>query len=424
MVDSPLPLTNTRVLDLTRVWAGPVAARILADLGAEVISITAASMLVDAPVTPELARIVATYPDNDPGRQPWNRNSMANDFARNKLGITLDLSTDAGLDIFKRLVAVSDIVLENYSPRVMPNFGLSYDDLNAINPAIILCSMPGYGDSGPYRDYISFGTNLYPFGGLSSLMGYPGGSPMMSGNAYPDPVASFNAANAILTALFHRKRTGKGQYINLSQAEGATALIGEKALGYAMDGKIPQRMGNRDPVYAPQGAYPCKGEDKWVAIAVSCESEWQALATALGDPDWMKEDRFADPLQRLHHQDEMDDLIAAWTLAYGHYEAMHRLQRAGVPAGAVANAPELMADPHLKERGFYWEIDHPEAGTYPYCGFPVKLSETPARPRMPAPCLGQHNELVLGEILGLTKGEIKQLYDDKVISKVPTGDPP
>jgi len=423
-MSNSLPLIGIRVLDLTRVWAGPVAARILADLGAEVISIVAASMLVDVPVTEEVAKLLGTYPDNRPGDHPWNRNSMANDFARNKLGITLDLSTDAGIDVFRRLAAVSDIVLENYSPRVMPNFGLSYDDLKQLNPSIILCSMPGYGDNGPYRDYISFGTNLYPFGGLSSLMGYPGEGPMMSGNAYPDPVASFNAANAILTALFYRKRTGKGQYINLSQAEGATALIGEKVLGHAMNGKKPQRMANRDPVHAPQSAYPCKGEDKWVAIAVNCEAEWEALGKALGYPDWMIEDRFADPLQRLLHQDEMDELIAKWTRQYDHYEAMHRLQSSGVPAGAVVNAPELMSDPHLNDREFYWEIDHPEAGRHRYCGFPIKLSETPAYVRLPAPCLGQHNEAVLRDILGMTEEEIQKLEADRIISKVPTGELP
>jgi len=417
-----LPLEGTRVLDLTRVWAGPVAARILADLGAEVISIVAASMLVDAPVTPEVAKLVATFPDNDPGERPWNRHSMQNDFARNKLGMTLDLSADAGIDVFKRLVGISDVVLENFSPRVMPNFGLDYRNLKKINPGIILCSMPGFGDSGPYRDYISFGTNLYPFCGLSSLMGYQGGAPMMSGNAYPDPVASLNAANAIMTALFYRKRSGNGQYINMSQAEASTCLIGETVLGYALNRRVPPRDGNRHPSHAPQSAYPCKGEDKWVAIAVTCEEEWRALGEAMGNPVWVEEERFSDQLSRLEHRDEMDAMISAWTRQRSPYEAMHLLQEAGVPAGAVLNAPELMSDPHLNARDFYWEIDHPEAGRYRYCGFPIKLSDTPARVRHPAPCLGEHNEYVLGELLGLSDKEIKALEEEKIISKVPTGE--
>lgn len=421
-MENDLPLAGTRVLDLTRVWAGPVAARVLADLGAEVISIVAASMLINAPMPEEIVKLVATFPDNDPGEKPWNRHSMQNDFARNKLGMTLDLSTDAGLDIFKRLVKVSDVVLENYSPRVMPNFGLDYESLKKINPGIILCSMPGYGDSGPYRDYISFGTNLYPFSGFSSLMGYPDEGPMMSGNAYPDPIASLNAANAILTALFFRKRTGKGQYINLSQAEGSTCLIGETVLGYALNGKVPPRAANRHPAHAPQGAYPCKGEDKWVAIAVTSEEEWLALGEAMGNPDWMNGERFSDQLSRLKNQDEMDELISSWTRKSSHYEVMNLLQEARVPAGAVVNAPELLSDPHLNERGFFWEIEHPEAGRHRYCAFPIKLSETPARPIRPAPCLGEHNEYVLGEILDLSEEEIKDLEEQKVISKVPTGE--
>lgn len=417
-----LPLQNIRILDLTRVWAGPVAARILADLGAQVISVVAASMLVDAPIPEEIVKLLGTYPDNDPGERPWNRNSMQNDFARNKLGMTLDLSTEEGIDILKRLVGVSDVVMENFSPRVMPNFGLDYESLEQINPGIILCSMPGYGDTGPYRDYISFGTNLYPFSGLSSLMGYPGEGPLMSGNAYPDPVASLNAANAILTALFYRKRTGIGQYINLAQAEGSTCLIGEKVLGYALNGKVPPRMANRHPNHAPQGAYPCKGDDKWVAIAVTSEAEWRGLEEAMDHPVWMVDERFADPVLRLKNQDELTDLISEWTRGHTHYEAMHLLQEAGVPAGAVVNAPELMSDPHLQGREFYWEIDHPDAGRHRYCGFPIKLSETPAHVILPAPCLGEHNEYVLGDILGFSAEEIEELADLKVISKVPTGE--
>jgi len=254
-------------------------------------------------------------------------------------------------------------------------------------------------------------------------MGYRDEDPMMAGNAYPDPVASFNAANAILTALFHRKRTGRGQYINLSQAEASTCLLGETVLGYAMTREVPPRMGNRHRAHTPHSAYPCKGEDKWVAIAVGSEEEWEALGDAMDNPGWMKEPRFADSLSRSAHQDELDGLIAGWTRQYTHYEAMHRLQAAGVPAGAVLDASELMSDPHLNDRDFYWEIDHPEAGRHRYCGFPIKLSGTPARVRRPAPCLGEHNEYVLGEILGMSEKAIADLEARKVISKVPTGEP-
>ncbi len=227
--------------------------------------------------------------------------------------MTLELNTPQGIDIFKRLVKISDVVLENFSPRVMPNFGLDYPVLKEINPGIILCSMPGYGLTGPYRDYVSYGTNLDPFSGLASLMGYPGEGAHMSGNAYPDPAAALHATGAILTALFHKIRSGQGQHIDLSQAESATCLIGETVLGYALNGKIPPRLGNRHPVHAPQGCYRCKGEDQWVAIAVSSEREWEALCRVLEHPEWIKDERFADSNNRRKNQNDLDEIIEIWT---------------------------------------------------------------------------------------------------------------
>ncbi len=211
-------LEGTRVLDLTRVWSGPFAGRILADLGAEVIHIAGRVTIGAIDFTPDVAEMLGIFPENNPGERPWNRTSQGNDLGRNKLGITLELNTSEGVEIFKRLVKISEVVLENYSPRVMPNFGLDYQALSKINPAIIMCSMPGFGLTGPYREYVSYGTNLDPTSGLASLMGYPGGEAHMSGNAYPDPVAGLHATGAILTALFHQRRTGKGQHIDLSQA--------------------------------------------------------------------------------------------------------------------------------------------------------------------------------------------------------------
>ena len=206
-------LEGIRILDLTRVWSGPLAGRVLADLGAEVIYIVGRVTVSAYRHLPNAAEMMGIFPDNDPGERPWNRMSQANDFGRNKLGLTLELNTPEGVDIFKRLVKISDVVLENFSPRVMPNFGLDYVVLRKINPSIIMCSMPGYGLTGPYRDYVSYGTNLDPATGLASLMGYPGEEAHMSGNAYPDPVAALHASGAILTALYHRNRTGQGQHI-------------------------------------------------------------------------------------------------------------------------------------------------------------------------------------------------------------------
>jgi crotonobetainyl-CoA:carnitine CoA-transferase CaiB-like acyl-CoA transferase len=410
-------LEGVRVLDLSRVWAGPYAAKILADLGAEVIIVVNRESIIPSNVPPEVAKIMGVFPDDDPGERPWNRISMQNDFGRGKLSLTLELNTDEGKDIFRRLVKISDVILENFSPRVMMNFGFDYPVLRELNPGIIMCSMPGYGLTGPYRDWVSYGTNLDPASGLSSLIGYPGEGPHLCGNAYPDPAASMHAVSAILTALFHRRRSGVGQHIDLSQAESASFLMGDAVLGYALNKKIPPRMGNHHPYHAPHNAYRCKGDDKWVAIAVTSDEEWQAMAAAMGNPAWAGEDRFSDQRSRLQNQDELDDLIQAWTQERTHYEVLDVLQKVGVPAGALLDAPELVSDPHLNQRGFFVEIDHPEAGRHKYCVLPIKFSETPPPENRPAPCLGEHIEYVLGDLLGLSSEEIAQLEEKDIIGR-------
>lgn len=412
-------LHGVRVVDLTRVWAGPHATRMLADMGAEVIHVTGRKLVGPLEVSGETARILGVYPDDEPGERHWNRNSQTNDLARNKYDITLELDTPEGLSLLRRLVAISDVVVDNYSPRVMPNFGLDYPRLKEMNPAIILCSMPGYGSEGPYRGFISYGTNVDPASGLASLMGYPGEEPHMSGNAYPDPVAGLFAVGAILTALYHQRATGEGQYIDLSQAEATTALLGEVSLGACLNGVVPPRVGNRHPCQAPHGCYPCRGDDAWVAIAVRGDDEWHALARVLGEPTWCSEARYGTLPGRLEHHDELDRHIAAWTSQRGVYDVMHALQSAGVPAGVVANAEQLVNDPNLRAREFFWDIDHPEAGSRRYAGQPVRLSATPARLHRPAPCLGQHNERILGGLLGLSAEELDDLREKGVIGDEP-----
>jgi len=397
----------------------------LADTGAEVILIEAPNARMDR-VTIELTkqmwqagRRFPYFPDGDPGEQPWNRQAMVNDFNRNKLGITLDLNNPQGKDIFRRLVKISDVVLENYTPRVMRNFGLDYPVLREINPSIIMISMPGYGMSGPYCDYPAYGSSLEQHAGFSSLIGYADSGPYRTQSTYPDPVASVNAASAIMLALWHRRRTGKGQYIELAQIEASTCLLGEAILDYSMNKRPPRRMGNRHPFMAPHGCYRCQGEDMWVAIAVAGDEEWKALGKVMGGPPWSKEDRFADQLSRWQNQDELDKLIEGRTIGHDHYQVMHILQKAGVAAGAVVNVKEMLSDPHLKERRYFIELTHPQAGTHLHAGFAIKLSPTTASSRRPAPCLGEHNGYVLGELLGLSEEEIAQLEKDQIISTSP-----
>ena len=412
-------LHGVRMIDMTRVWAGPHATRMLADVGAEVIHVTSRKLVGPLTVTQETARILGVYPDDEPGERHWNRNSQTNDLMRNKYDITLELDTPDGLSLLRRLIAISDVVIENYSPRVMPKFGLDYPRLQALNPRIILCSMPGYGSQGPYRGFISYGTNVDPAAGLASLMGYPGEAPHMSGNAYPDPVAGLFAVGAILTALYHQRRTGQGQHLDLSQAEATTALLGEVSLGTRLNDVVPPRMGNRHPRQAPHGCYPCRGDDTWVAIAVRSDEEWHAFTRVLGHAAWCAEARFATLPGRLQHHDELDRHITAWTVKQDAYHVMHTLQNAGVPAGVVVNAEELVNDPHLHARHFFWDIDHPEAGMLRYAGQPVRLSATPARLYRSAPCLGQHNDQVLGGLLGLSADELAALRDKGVIGDHP-----
>ena len=418
-------LAGIRVLDLSRVWSGPMGARMLADMGAEVILIEAPYARFDQALlerTKQLRREgvhFPYYPDGDPGEQPWNRQGPFNDFNRNKVGITLDLNSPRGRDIFKRLVKISDVVLENYTPRVMSNFGLDYPVLKEINPSIIMISMPGYGMNGPYRDYPAYGTTLEQHAGFSSIMGYSDGSPYRTQSTYPDPVASINAAGAVMLALWYRRRTGKGQYIDLAQIEASICLLGEVILDYSMNQRQPQRRGNHHSFMAPHGCYRCRGEDSWVAITVASDEEWSAFSRAIGHPPWTEEERFADQLSRWKNQEELDKLIEEWTTRHDHYEVMHILQKAGVAAGAVLNAKEMLSDAHLKARGYFIEVNHPQAGNRLYPGLGLKLSRTPPGFHRPAPCIGDHNEYVLGELLGLSRDELTRLQEDQIISTEP-----
>lgn len=414
-------LKGVRVLDLSRVWSGPYAGRNLAGLGAEVIHITGRITVTFAEVTPETAKIIGIFPDNIPGEKPWNRASSSNDFHRGKLGLTLELNTDKGLEIIKELIKVSDVLLENYSPRVMPNFGLDYPNLKKINPNIILCSMPGYGANGPYRDWVSYGTNLDPATGLASLMGYPGEEAHMSGNAYPDPAAGVHAVAAILTALVSREMTGMGQYIDLSQAESTTSLIGEAILGYSLNGKTPVRRGNRHPVHAPCGCYPCAGNDKWVTVQVENDNQWQGLLETLGHPAELADKSLAEEKDRMDAHDKIDRVISSWTEDKDQLQAMKSLQAHGVPSGAVLDGAGLAHDEQLCDQGFFVKVDHPEVGLKKHPRLPIRMSLTPTIDNIPAPTLGQHNEYVLKNILGYSDEKIAALKEEGHIGEIPLG---
>ena len=418
-------LEGVRVLDLTRGWSGPIGARTLADLGAEVIKIEALTgrgmATVETPPDPkDYAKVChASYPDNDPGDEPYNRYGPFNEYHRNKLSLTLDLTRDDCKEVFRTLASISDVVLDNYSPRVMRNFGLDYPALTQVNPSIIMIAMPGFGMTGPHRNHVSYGTNIEPTAGFSNLIGYSDSMPYKSGEAYPDPNAGIHAVGAVLTALFYRRRTGRGQFIDLSQNEAAVGLIGESLLAFSMNREEPVRTGNRHPYYAPHGCYRCRGEDRWVTIAVTSDEEWNAFRDAMGNPPWAREEKFADQFSRWQHLEEMDAHISRWTAERDYMEVMHTLQTSGVPAGAVFTNQDIVEDPHLKERGYFWEIPHSKAGTLPFPGAPMRLSKTPCRLRMPAPLLGEHNRYVLQELVGVPAEGVARLEVEEAIGTRP-----
>jgi len=418
---SALPLEGVRIVDLSMWFAGPMASRLLADMGAEVIKIESLRHIDPwrGPVKPD-PRIRDRFPARIESDRPYNCSAGFNLQNRNKYGITLDLETHQGKDLFKKLVGISDIVLENYSPRVMANFGLDYPVLKEINPQIIMVSLPALGRTGPEKDYVAFGQTIDCMSGMAYRTGYIGEEPMLqSGLSYGDPLSGMNAAFASLAALHFRRKSRQGMHIDLSQVEALISFNADAVMDYTMNGRVQERMGNRHPSMAPHGCYRCKGEDEWVVIAIPSDAAWHRFCQVVGQPSWAEDARFSDVLSRYQHQGELDSLIEAWTLKHDHYEVMDVLQQAGIPAGPVLDAKELVEDPHLDERGLFEMVTHPEAGTHPYIGMYAKLSKTPGSIRLPAPCLGEHNQYVFRELLGLSQEEITGLEEEGIIGTDP-----
>lgn len=403
------PLSGIRVLDLTRLWSGPLAGRILADLGAEVIHVVGRSTLSAEPIAEETACLLGIYPENRPGDRPWDCSSADNDFHRNKRSLTLELDTREGKDIFLRLVRISDVLLENFTPRVMPNLGLDYETLKRIRPDLIYCSISGYGQNGPARDDLAYGGNIEAFSGLCSLTGYPDQGPLQSGQPIPDATAALHAAAAVLTALVFRKQSGQGQWIDLSMAESAVSLIARQLLHFGLSGIVPRRKGNQNDDSTWQGCCPCRGEDRWLVFEVSGKEARKALAPLLDDPKGRKEEPSALSCKGPEQDVAFDQAIRDWSEKRTPKEAMTLLQGVGIPAGAVWNAADLLADVHLRERGFFLEIRHPLCGPRKYARLPIRFSETVPLIERPAPCLGEDNVYVLKGLLGLSEEEVKEL---------------
>ena len=427
---SRAPLENIRVVDLSRVFAMPFAGANLADLGAEVIKIdTCQAQFMETTRT-----ITGPFPDNQPGELWWEQGGTFQTLNRGKRSLTLDLRSEEAQGILKELVSVSDIVLENFTPRVMARFGLDYASLRAVKPDLIMVSNTGYGHSGPWSSFGAMASALEPTHGTGAFMGYleddgsgalrEGNVPNKVGNSYTDFLATWTALVSIMAALLHRAKTGRGTWIDLAMYQAGASFIGEGLLAYAFNGQRAQRIGNRHTAMAPHGCYPCLGEDQWVTIAVRDDADWLAFCHTIGTPELAADPRLATASQRLMEQDELDSIVSGWTGERTSYQVMETLQGAGVPAGPVLTAGQALADPHFRHRGFFEKVTHPAEtglGEKEYIGRGWKFSGSQAGITGPAPLLGEANGYALREILGLTPERMDALADQSIIGVEPIG---
>jgi benzylsuccinate CoA-transferase BbsF subunit len=325
------------------------------------------------------------------------------------------MSQPKGAELIKELVKKSQIVVENFTPSVLKRRGLDYESLVKVKPDIIMISMSAAGHNGPLSEIVTYAPIISALSGIDSMIGYPGDRPLGFKHAYCDPTASLAGTFAVLAALRYQARTGKGQYIDLSQWEVTTSLIGEAVMDYTMNSRVQGLQGNYHPTMAPHGNYPCKGDDKWVSIAIKTEEEWKAFCKAIGNPPWTKDSKFANKHSRLSNTSDLDKHVAQWTANYTDYEVTEILQKAGVAAAPVLSTDAVFLEPHFNEREIFTYVDHPVVGGEAVYNLPWKLSDVTRKPTRPAPTLGQHNDYVFGKILGLSKEDIKKLEEEEVI---------
>jgi crotonobetainyl-CoA:carnitine CoA-transferase CaiB-like acyl-CoA transferase len=397
-------LQGIRVIDFGHVMAGPWCTMQLASLGAEVIK-------VETRARPDEQR--AQHGAGAAGSLEGNSNFF--EINLGKKSVSLNLSTDEGRALAKKLVAGADIVLENMRPGVTTKLGLDYSELVKIKPDLIMLSLSGFGATGPLKRYAAYNPCFTSVGGTSHLTGYAEKKPNTMTNSGGDARAGTAGVFAVLVALKFRQETGKGQYIDSSSCEVINSMIGDQMMDFAMNRRSPKRHGNTHAVMAPHNVYRCAGPDEWVSIAVGDDAEWAGLVRAMGDPGWAKEAIFGAAEGRKANEARLDAMIGEWTADKGHVEVMHRLQAEGVAATPSFKASDLFSDPHILERGQVQAVDHPVLGRRKTITSPYRLSETPPAIQGSAPLLGQDNDYVLHDLLGLSRDEVKRLEDAKVV---------
>jgi crotonobetainyl-CoA:carnitine CoA-transferase CaiB-like acyl-CoA transferase len=416
------PLAGIRVADFCWMGVGSVATRLLADFGAEVIKIEDRTR-IDTPRKLPLYKgeNARNFGEEVVGADP-DKGGLFNNYCRNKLGVTINMRSAEGRRLAERLIATSSVVTENFAPGVMERWGLTYDRLAELRPDVIYARMSGYGHSGPHASYRSYGPVVQAVSGLSYISGLPGREPSGWGLSYMDNQAAFYNSAAILMAIRRRTMTGQGTEIDVSAVETGIGLLGPVLLDVTVNGRVTRGRdyptGNRleHPDAAPHGVYPARGEDRWVAIAVFSDAEWSRFVEAIGRPEWALDERFGSQRSRWEHQDPLDAAISGWTRQRDRHEITKLLQDAGVRAGAVQNAEDLNeTDPQLEHRGVFFEMDHPVIGEARFEGVPIRFAEMSADNWRSGPLLGEDNEFVFTELLGVGADEYAELASAGVI---------
>ncbi|HXR35110.1 MAG TPA: CoA transferase, partial [Candidatus Binataceae bacterium] len=399
---SKAPLAGVRVLDFMQLWVGTFCSLQLAHLGAEVIRVESAHH-------PCRQRSLPPFADGKPGP---NRAGIFNQWNQGKRSIQLDVRNPEGFEIVRQLVRECDVVTENFAPGAMERMGLGYQALREIRKDIILLSVTGNGQTGPYCKDISYGTTAGALSGIYGLCGYERGEPLEPGWICAESVAAVTGALGVVAAIIHRARTGQGQHIDVAMLETTEMVMPEGLMEFAMNGREPRRLGNRDRWMAPHNCYKARGGPlEWVTIAVGSESEWKALCDAIGQPSLADDPRFRSAQLRKRNEDQLDAIITAWTQPRDRWEITALLQAAGVAAIPTMSSKDLAEDPHLAQRGFFPQLDHPEVGRRIHTGIPWTMSGTPCRVQRPAPLFGADTDEVLTRVLGLSGAEIKRLRD-------------
>ena len=413
------PLDGIRVVDSTYVFALPYAGGLLADMGAEVIK-------VEGPGRPDITRTggySGAFPGGDQGEDWWNRPSTYNLIHRGKQSLTLDLTDPRGRDLFRQLVSVSDVVMENFTPRVMRGWELDYPNLRKVRPDVIMVSNTGYGHGdGPYSGYPAQATTQEATHGHCWITGYPGGPPAKAGASFVDFLSTWTALFAIGAALRYRKRTGQGQWVDMGMYQAGVMFASEYIMDAVANGRDGGRIGNRHPHRAPQGCYPAQGDDQWITLSVADDPQWRSLCGLMGREDLAQDPRFSSLRSRMDNHDQLDEYIGAWTAGFDKYELMHLLQAQGIASGPVLINRDVHFDPHYQSRGFLERVTYPperKLGTRPFIGRPYKLSRSALRVRGPAPAFGQHNEPLLRDLLGTDEAAYEALFQDAVIAATP-----